>query len=411
MPDNQPTAVQVRRARVAVMVSFLFSGLMTATFGSRLVLIRESLGVSPAGMGLLLLVITAGSVATMPLTGHLIERFGEVRLIRVGSALAWVSVIASSYCAGRGWALPMIVPLFLQGAGLGSWDVSQNLAGSRVEQGLGRSIMPQFHASFSLATLLGAGVGWVFSHSGAPLMAHIGVVAIVGLVVGQYFIAWLLPPLERTRDVPSLAGEPPAARDAEQRSAWLEPRTLLIGVVMLSVSLTEGSANDWITSSIVQSFNTPETMGIACLGIFLAAMTTMRILGTRLIDRLGRVLTLRLCALSAITGLLCFGFGHQLWLVMIGAGIWGLGAALGFPVGISAASDDPLRAARRTAVVSTIGYLAFLGGPPLLGMIAGHLGFRNALLFILIPAVVSLLLAGWTAPLRASDDCRGRVPA
>ena len=411
MPDNQPTAAQVRRARVAVMVSFLFSGLMTATFGSRLVLIRQSLGVSPAGMGLLLLVITVGSVATMPLMGHLIERFGEVRLIRVGSALAWLSVIAGAYCAGHGWAVAMIVPLFLQGAGLGSWDVAQNLAGSRVEQGLGRSIMPQFHASFSLATLLGAGIGWVFSHGGAPLIAHFGGVAIVGLVVGQYFIAWLPPPLKRVRATPSLASEPPVAPQVKQRSAWLEPRTLLIGVVMLSVSLTEGSANDWITSSIVQSFDTPETMGIACLGVFLAAMTTMRLLGTRLIDRLGRVLTLRLCALSAITGLLCFGFGPHLWLVMAGAGLWGLGAALGFPVGISAASDDPLRAARRTAVVSTIGYLAFLGGPPLLGMIAGQIGFRNALLFILIPAVVSLLLAGWTAPPRANDDGRDRVPA
>jgi len=403
MPDNQPTAAQVRRARVAVMVSFLFSGLLTATFGSRLVLIRESLGVSPAGMGLLLLVITVGSVATMPLMGHVIERFGEVRLIRVCSAVAWLALLGSAYCASRGWALPMVVPLFIQGAGLGSWDVAQNLAGSRVEQGLGRSIMPQFHASFSLATLLGAGVGWVFSRSGAPLMAHVGAVAIVGVVVGQCFVAWLLPPL-KPGSVASPTDEPTVTPAVKQRSAWLEPRTLLIGVAMLSVSLTEGSADDWITSSIVQSFHTPETMGIACLGVFLAAMTTMRLLGTRLIDRLGRVVTLRLCAVSAIIGLLCFGFGHHLWLVIVGAGVWGLGAALGFPVGISAASDDPLRAARRTAVVSTIGYLAFLGGPPLLGLIAGRIGLRNALLLILIPAVVSLLLAGWTAPLRDRRD-------
>jgi len=397
---GQTTAVA--RARVAVMVSFLLSGLLTATFGSRLVLIRQSLHVSPAGMGLLLLVITAGSIATMPLMGHLIERFGEVKLIRVTATAAWLALILSTYCASQGWAWLMIVPLFIQGAGLGAWDVAQNLAGSRVEQGLGRSIMPQFHASFSLATLLGAGVGWVFSHIGAPLMAHIGTVAVVGLVVIQWCVTWLLPPLHGDGTAPAVEPTKPA-----ERSAWLEPRTLLIGVVMLSVSLTEGSANDWITSAVVQSFNTPETVGIVGLGIFLAAMTTMRLLGTRLIDRWGRVLTLRLCAVAAIVGLLCFGFGQQLWVVLVGAAIWGLGAALGFPVGISAASDDPLRAARRTAVVSTIAYLAFLGGPPLLGLVAGHIGFRNALLLILIPAVAALLLAGKTAPLAASAESEG----
>ena len=382
------------------MVSFLLSGLLVATFGSRLVLIRESLHVSPAGMGLLLLVITAGSVATMPLMGHLIERFGEVRLIRICATAAWLAVILSAYCATEGWAWLMVVPLFIQGAGLGAWDVAQNLAGSRVEQGLGRSIMPQFHASFSLATLLGAGIGWVFSHLGAPLLWHVGAVAVVGLIVLQWCVTWLLPPRhEKTGTTAAVPTTKPP-----ERSAWLEPRTLLIGVVMLSVSLTEGSANDWITSAVVQSFHTPETVGILGLGIFLAAMTTMRLLGTRLIDRWGRVLTLRLCAVAAIVGLVCFGFGQQLWLVMLGAAVWGLGAALGFPVGISAASDDPLRAARRTAVVSTIGYLAFLGGPPLLGLVAGHIGFRNALLLILVPAVAALLLAGRTAPLAASAE-------
>ena len=176
---------------------------------------------------------------------------------------------------------------------------------------------------------------------------------------------------------------------------------------MLSTTLTEGSANDWISLAVVQGFQTPETMGITCLAVFLAAMTTMRILGTRLIDRWGRVVTLRLCALSAIVGLTCFCLGPALWFMVVGAAIWGFGSALGFPVGISAAGDDPLRAARRTSVVSTLGYVAFLGGPPLFGLIAKYLGFRHALLFILIPAVATLLLAGWMKPIVPPDQNPG----
>jgi MFS family permease len=372
-------------------------------------------------MGLLLLVVTAGSVAVMPLMGRLVERYGDVRVIRVCATLAWAALVVGALCASRGWAAAIALPFFLQGAGLGSWDVAMNLAGTRVEQALGRSIMPQFHAAFSLATLLGAGIGWAFAHSGAPLLAHISLVAVAGLIIVQVFAGWLLPTpstrrIETTNNgltssdalndaspsaitVPSGDVSKPNQTPAT-RSAWLEPRTLLIGVVMLSVSLTEGSANDWITSAVVQSFATTEAVGIACLGVFLAAMTAMRLLGTRLIDRWGRVPTLHLCAVCAIAGLAAFGLGPWLWLAMLGAAIWGLGAALGFPVGISAASDDPLRAARRTAVVSTMGYLAFLGGPPLLGLLADHIGFRPALLVILIPAVLSLLLAHWLAPLK-----------
>ena len=428
MPSDFSPA-HVARARWGVIAVFLMAGLLFATFASRLVLIRQSLGVTPAGMGLLLLMVTVGSVLMMPVTGHLIERFGETRLLRVFSAIAWVAMVLAVYCATRGWVMLMAVPLVIQGATFGSWDVAMNYAGSRVEQQLGRSIMPQFHAGFSLATFAGAGIGWLFSHSGAPLMVHIGIVAAAGLVIAQVVISWLLPPraaranydeglpldlqmdlasdialADVVTDLPPDIVAPAAPPVGKERSAWLEPRTLLIGVVMLSVTLTEGSANDWVTSAIVQSFQTPETTGIVCLAVFLAAMTAMRIFGTRLVDRLGRVLILRLCAVAAIAGLLCFGLGRELWMAMVGAGIWGLGAALGFPVGISAASDDPLRAARRTAVVSTIGYVAFLAGPPLLGMLATHLGFRNALMFILIPAVAALLLAGWTRPLQSQVE-------
>ena len=392
------TTNPVPLARFAVLVSFAVCGLQFATFASRLVLVRQSLGVSPAVMGLLLLVVTAGSVVIMPRTGHLIERFSDVHVIRAGSALAWGSMLIATVCAVNGWVWAIIVPLFFQGLGIGAWDVSQNVAGTRVEQAMKRSIMPQFHAAFSWATLAGAGVGWVFSRLEAPLLLHVGIITILGLVAVEACTWWLLPAsaMAHTQPSPNVPHAPPPPA---QRSAWREPRTLLIGAVMLSVCLTEGSANDWITSAIVQSFHTPEATGIACLSVFLASMSLMRTLGTRLIDRWGRVRTLRLCGVCAIAGLLTFGLAPWLWVTMIGAVVWGFGAALGFPVGISAASDDPLRAAQRTAVVSTIGYVAFLAGPPLLGLLADAVGFRNSLMVILIPAVLTLILAGWVAPL------------
>ena len=79
--------------------------------------------------------------------------------------------------------------------------------------------------------------------------------------------------------------------------------------------------------------------------------------------------------------------------------LWGVGAALAFPIGMSAAADDPKKAAARVSVVSTLGYIAFLAGPPLLGYLGDVTGIRTALLAIGIPILVALLLAGAAKPL------------
>jgi len=92
----------------------------------------------------------------------------------------------------------------------------------------------------------------------------------------------------------------------------------------------------------------------------------------------------------------------------VGVLLWGMGAALGFPVGMSAASDDPSRAPARVAVVATIGYSAFLAGPPLLGLLAEHVGYRHALLAIAVPVLIGLLVIPAARPLpTAAGAARG----
>jgi len=169
--------------------------------------------------------------------------------------------------------------------------------------------------------------------------------------------------------------------------------------VVLAAALTEGAANDWVSLAVVDGFGTEHVTGAVAFGLFVSAMTAMRLFGTPLLDRFGRVAVLRLCAGLAGVGLLVFGLADQLWLALLGVVVWGAGAALGFPVGMSAAADDPLRAAQRVAVVSTIGYSAFLAGPPLLGLLAEHVGYRHALLVILVPVALGLLVTGAARPL------------
>jgi cyanate permease len=84
---------------------------------------------------------------------------------------------------------------------------------------------------------------------------------------------------------------------------------------------------------------------------------------------------------------------------VLGALLWGAGVALGFPVGMSAGADDPVRAASRVSVVSSIGYCAFLAGPPLIGFLAQRSSVVHALAAVIALLALAGLLAGNVRPL------------
>ncbi|WGD38695.1 MFS transporter [Lysinibacter sp. HNR] len=123
-------------------------------------------------------------------------------------------------------------------------------------------------------------------------------------------------------------------------------------------------------------------------------MTVGRIVGAGLLDRFGRVPVLLSSAVSAVVGLAIVIFAPGAEIALVGVVFWGLGASLGFPVGMSAAADDPKNAAATVSAVAAIGYLAFLVGPPAIGFLADHFGLLNALIAVL----VLVALAGFATP-------------
>jgi MFS family permease len=161
--------------------------------------------------------------------------------------------------------------------------------------------------------------------------------------------------------------------------------------MMLGLALTEGTANDWLALALVDGHDVERWVGVSGFGVFVAAMTTGRFVGPVLLDRYGRLPILWGTMAVAAGGVLLIVLGTEPAVVVIGIVLWGLGASLGFPVGISAAADDPVRAAARVSVVSTLGYAAFFAGPPLVGFVAQHVGTLDALLVVVAVLVPSAL--------------------
>jgi MFS family permease len=362
-------------------------------------------------MGLLLLCWSAGSVSAMPLSGRLIRRFGARQVLIVVSVVAVIGLLGAGLAATAGSVIAVGALLAALGVGIGVWDVTMNVAASDTERALARTVMPRFHAGYSLGTVLAGALGAGLAQLGVPVLAHFGLVAALCLGTIGWSVRTLLTggaadaaqsptaqPGARSRPAARQPGAP-----GHQPSAWLEPRVLVLGLVVLALSLAEGAAGDWLASGIVQSFGVPEATGIIGLTVFLTAQTAMRVFGTRLVDRFGRPAAIRASGACAMIGVALYGLAPWLPLVLIGAAIWGVGAALVFPLGMSAAGDDPARAAARTSVVATIGYGAFLTGPPLLGLLADQVGFRLAMLALAAPAALAIIFAGVARP--AADRC------
>jgi len=385
-----------RTASVAVFITFFLSGFNFSGWAARLPAVRDALGFSPNKMGVLLLLAAIGSLLALPMSGVVVQWLGARRTVQVSAGLNTAGLVLASVGVALGSVWLTGIGLSIYGIGTGVWDAAMNLEGAAAEQLLGRSMMPRYHAGFSFGTVTGAGLGAAAAALGVPVIAHLGIALTVSLAVVLFATRHFLP--EGTHDA-----HPDDARGvrgaAKAFNAWGESRTLLIGLVVLAAALTEGSANDWVSLAVVDGFGTSNAVGAVAFAVFVTAMTGMRLLGTGLLDRWGRVLVLRLCAALSLVGLLVFALAPTLWLAAVGVVAWGMGAALGFPVGMSAAADDPRRAPARIAVVSTIGYSAFLAGPPLLGMLAEQVGYRHALLAILAPVVIGLFVMHAARPL------------
>ncbi len=377
-----PAGTPATSARNAVALVFALNGFCFATLASRVPDLRESLDLSNGALGALLLSVAVGSMLGMPVSGHLIERWGAGAVVRLGALVDLGGLVVAGAFATAGSAPGAAVGLLAYGFGTGVWDVAMNVDGAAVERELGRSIMPRFHAGWSLGTFTGAGIGAVAAGLGVPLAAHYAVVPALAVGVAVVASRRLLP----AGDDEGEAGE------AASGSAWLEPRTLAIGFMVLAFTLAEGAANDWLALALVDGYDAPHWVGVLGFALFVAAMTLGRVGGPVVLDRFGRAPSMLASALAATAGVLIVVWTGVAALAVLGILLWGFGAALGFPVGMSAAGDDPARAARRVSVVSTIGYGAFLAGPPLLGFVGDHVGTLDSLLVIAIAMVPAAVL-------------------
>lgn len=391
-----PDGVALVRWRNAVIAAFALGGISLATWGPRLPQLRADLGLNDAGVGLVLVAVTVGSMAGLGGCSALLSWLGARGAIRGALFLVAAGIAAIGVAAGVLHSVPMAATAFLAvGLGLGVLDVAINVEGAAVERAAGRTLMPLMHAAWSAGAVIGAGTGAACAalaiSAQEQFLGEAVVIAGAGAAVTR-FISEVEPPDEESKRSPL------PARVLSWARHWADWRLLLIGLVMLGVELGEGSANNWLTLAVRDGHHQQDAVAAAFLMAFALGETLARVLGGPLVDRVGRVWAVRSTTAVGVLGMLAFILATPAWLVLVGTVLWAAGVSMGFPLGMSAAADSGPDAAARVSVVATIGHLANLSGPPVVGLLSQHFGLLNALWLVAGMLVVAFAAAGALRP-------------
>ncbi len=399
------TRPQLVHWRTAIFTLFFLCGATFASWASRLPAVKANLGIDDFEVGVLLFAMGAGSLAGVMSANVIVARWGARRGLSVTIVGVAVGLLIAAMAVDAWASYPLAAAgLALMGLCFGATDVMINVEAASVEQAFVRTLMPLFHAFFSLGTVAGAGIGVAMAAWGVGVSWHLGAVAVVWIVVTATALRFVPA---HTPGTSADAGDTGATLSRGERvhaalAVWRDPRTYAIGAIVLGMAFAEGSANDWLTIAAVDGHGATEATGAIFLTVFSVSMTVFRALGGPLVDRVGRVWTLRALSVTAGVGLIVFILAPNLPVAFVGVALWGAGASLGFPLGMSAAADDPAKAAASVSAAATIGYVAFLCGPPVLGWISHQIGILNTLWIIVALIAMSGFASGAAKPIAGS---------
>ena len=432
LPPPATAGNATARTRAAITAFFAADGFIFASWAVRIPAVKAAIGATPQALGLALLGVSLGAIATMTLTGALCRRFGSPRVVVV--AAVWLS-FALLLPAISHSALALGLSLVVFGIGYGGLNVAMNSYAVDLVAVLRRPVMPSFHAAWSFGGLAGAALGGLAAPH-LPPFAHFALVGLLGLAVtatcGPIIARSDLParlalraPAEASAAEASAieasggvdpspvtggsggiarAGEatagnsqpngsvPGPAASARRQGVW---RTvLLLGVIALCSTYGEGAVSDWGALHLRDDLNVDAGLAAAGYAAFALAEAGGRLFGTALLGRLGQTRVLVCGGLVTCAGMLAAALSPVLPLSLLGFALAGLGVANAFPTAMSRVGQ--LAGPNGVAATSTLGYAGFLLGPPVIGFMTSSVGLRASLTTVSVLALLAVALARLT---------------
>ncbi|HWD61248.1 MAG TPA: MFS transporter [Humibacter sp.] len=442
----RPTAAAertLRAERAAVFALFATAGLLIGVWAATIPAVSHRADVSPAELGVLILISSIGIVVGAQLGGRLQARHGSIGLCLGGL----VTAAFGAWVMGQsGDAVVLCIAMTIFSFGMGLNDVGMNMQAVLVERAYRRPIMAAFHAFFSLGGVVGALLVLALASAGWDDRAQLLLTAVVVAASVSVACRWLVrtPVRPAPGDAPGAAGEQAGrASDASQRvptgpAGWpdeeyaetaSEPASgpgsrrapvrmtrvaWMLGLSALVLMFTEGVATDWSGLQLTQAFGAAAGVSAFGYAAFCVTMTGGRLLVDRVVAVVGPVAVVRIGSVVAAVGLATVVFSPSIWVTLAGWAILGVGLCGCVPQIFSAAGNQPGSGVVLSRVI-TLGYVGIFGGPAVIGWLAGATNVTVALVvpFVLlaVPAVLASVVrrpGSETAGLRPSARRRRR---
>ncbi len=375
---NTTLTIQPRTYRIAISAFFFMAGLTFSTWASRIPDIKTALHLTEAGLGLVLFALPVGQLISLPLSAWVSAKFGTKTVILIASVLYPLTLVL---LASAGSVTQLVMALFLFGVWANMINIAMNTQAVGVENLYGRSIMASFHGLWSLAGFTGAVLGSFFVSVGLTPLIHFSIICgVTGIIVLAFFKNTL----------------PNETSQHGSKAVFVKPdkSILILGLIAFSCMVCEGAMADWGGVYFQKVVETPAkftTMGYVA---FTATMALGRFIGDWLVTKFGVKRMLQLSGVVITTGLLVAVLFPNLVSATTGFLLVGFGVSSVIPIVYGLAGrSTAMSASTALATVSTIGFLGFLIGPPLIGFIAQAAGLRLAFALIAVLGFGTTLLA------------------
>jgi len=350
------------RVRLAVSLFYFGQGLSFASWASRIPDIKHSLSLSDAALGSILLALPLGQLCTMPLSGRLVTQFGSKKVLTFAAPL-YVLALTNLGIAAASWQLA--IGLFLFGITGNMCNIAVNTQGVEAEKLFTKPIMTSFHGAWSIAGFTGALIGLLMINLHISPYLHFWIIVV--------FI-WLNVFLNYKHLVPGKA-----ATTVKKTSFFTRPEgsLLQLGIIGFCSMATEGAMFDWSGVYFKEIVEAPQSLVVLGYASFMVMMATGRFVGDFVILKLGRKRTLQTSGLIITAGMALSVFFPYILPATIGFMLVGVGVSSIVPSLYSVAGKNKkVSAGMAIAMVSSVSYLGFLMGPPLIGYISALSSLR-----------------------------------